>query len=88
LRLVWVEAEYDLLKRGGERAIISMRDAGLTPEQQAAVLEALKGNSAPLKEAVREECARYHGGGDKLWNVAADFIFGRVPPGHGGSSGT
>ena len=88
LKLVWDEPEYAALTSGGERAIRAMKDAGLSPRQRTAVLEAVKGNAAALKVAVHEECDRPYGPGDKLWNVAADFIFGHGTPSHGGSTGT
>jgi hypothetical protein len=45
------------------------------------VFAALKGDSAPLKFAVLEECDRFRGGGEIIWNAAA-FIFGTNPSGH------
>jgi hypothetical protein len=82
LRLVWDEREYARLLKDRATAIERMKKAGLTPKQRTAVFAALRGDSALLKFAVLEECDRFRGAGELLWNAAA-FIFGTHPSGPG-----
>ena len=78
LKLVWDEAEFAKLQKGGASAVASMTGARLTPKQRTAVLAAMKGDSAKLKVAVAKECAQTYTHGNKLWN-SVPFIFGHPP---------